>query len=183
MNTNNQLELELSSDDAAAVMPASVPSPLPGYTITAASTPAAILAWWDTLTSLYMANTAAAEASAKSLEAEIASMRTDRSGEARRRKRALRVQCDEIRGKAIAHELVAYGMFEAALGEFSPASIAMLQAGGLAIADDDEMTVACFWDCLQRPAIEYVADMALSEIAAAYAKDAIAELSAAPQSA
>lgn len=172
MNSSDQLELELSCDAPAAT---SAASPLPQYVVTPASTPGAILAWWDTLTGLYVTNTEGAEARAKVLEDGIAALRGNRNGEARRRIRELRSQCDEIRAEAYAYEMQAYASFEAALGEFSPTLIGLLQAAGLQIADDDEMTVACFWDCLQRPAIEHVADDPLSKIAVAFAQSCLAE--------
>lgn len=172
MNSTDQLELELSSDTPAA---SPVASPLPEYVITPASTPGGILHWWETLTGLYVTNTENAEARVKVLESEIAALRRDRNGESRRRIRALRAQCDEIRSEACTYELQASAKFEAALGEFSPALIGMLQAAGLPIADDDEMTVARFWDCLQRPAIEHVADVPLSQLAVAFAQLCLSE--------
>lgn len=172
MTSSDQLELELSSDTPAA-SPAL--SPFPQYAITPSSTPGGIVRWWEKLTCLYVDNTEAAESRAKVLEAEMAALRGDRSGEARRRVRALRAQCDEIRSAACAYEHEAAATFEAALSEFSPALIAMLQAAGLPLADDDEMTVARFWDCLQRPAIEHVADDALFDIAVAFARFCLKE--------
>lgn len=173
MYKSDQLELELSSDTPAAIPAA---SPLPRYIVTPASTPGAILQWWDALVSGYVGNTDSAEVRAKAIEAEIALLRGNRDGASRRQIRALRAKCDEIRREAIAFEFEASALFEATLSEFSPALIAMLQAEGLAIPDDDEMSVACFWDCLQRPAIEYVANVPLSELAREYAREALAQI-------
>ncbi len=155
-------QLELALDDrteATAELPA-----LPSLALSADTTPGAILAWWDDLVEIFTRAADEAKGKLAPLRAELDALKAERTGEARRRTRRLREEEREILGAAEAVEFAAYGLFEGTLAEFSPQLIQMLQAEGLDIPDDDEMAVAEFRDCLQRPAIEWCAQMPLREI-------------------
>jgi hypothetical protein len=174
---SDQLELELSSSDDGAAAEAS-PSPLPHYKIEMTSTPATIVAWWDALVVKIEEARELATSRAKPLHDQISALRGSRTGNARQRIRALRAQCEAVDADAEAVDFEAHALFEAALGEFSPALIRLLQAAGLSIPDDEEMAVAEFWDVLQRPAIEYVGQRPIADLARAYAEEVLAEIRA-----
>ena len=145
---------------------------LPHFALTEEATPGQIVGWWDDLVARFRAERRAAEERAKPIEEKIAALKGQRTKEARAAVRRLREERDIWLARAEEVERTAYAMFEAALGEFAPRLIAMLQAEGLDIADDDEMATAVFWDCLQRPDIEYCAGMTLREIAKVFVREA-----------
>ena len=98
---------------------------MPAFVLTEERTPAEIVAWWDDL-------------------AEFAALKGARTSAKRRRAAQLRVERARLLGKAEAVGFEAYGTFEGTLSEFSPRLIRLIQAEGLDVADDDEMTVAVF---------------------------------------
>jgi hypothetical protein len=106
------------------------------------------------------------------LEAEITALKGQRTGEARRRKTQLREGRDRIFARAGATEFEAYGMFEAALEEFTPRLIELMKTEGVVLESDGESEVASFWDCLHRPDIEYCSEMPLREIVLHFCREA-----------
>lgn len=160
--TNHQLELGLDGDAASTAVEAAIV--LPDYAVTEDSTPAAIIAWWDKLVAAFTQEAEAIRPELTYLESELAGLKGQRTGVSRRRAAQLRAARENLLARAEAVEFAAYGLFEGTLGEFSPRLIALMQAQGLDVPDDDEMAVAEFWDCLQRPAIEWCAELSLRDI-------------------
>lgn len=155
-------------DDAGG---AEAPPVFPGFILTEERTPAEIVAWWDELVAVFTAVATAADARVAALDAELNHLKGARGIAERCRVARLRTERTQRLAAAEAVEFEAYGLFEGTLSEFSPRLIQMLQAEGMAIPDDDEMAVAVFWDCLQRPAIEHCAHLPLRQIARDFARD------------
>lgn len=137
---------------------------LPSFALSEDRTPAEIRAWWDALVATFTCAAKEAEQKAAPLEAELAGLKGVRTATARQRARFLRTEREQLLARAEAVEFAAYAAFEGALAEFSPRLITLMQAAGLDVADDDEMAVANFWECLERPAIEYCAEQPLREL-------------------
>ena len=168
-----QLELELPFEGEAA---GHLSAPFRPFVITPDTTPASIVQWWDELCAAIDAARDTAAANAAALDAELATLRAARGGDAGQRKRMLRAQRQALAAAAELVDVTAHAAFEAALDEFSPRLVTLLQAAGLRLEhDDNEHTIARFWDCLQRPAIEHVATSAIRDIAPAFAAELLAE--------
>jgi hypothetical protein len=77
----------------------------------------------------------------------------------------LREERELLFARAEDTEFRAYALFEQALNDFTPRLKELLRIEGIVVETDDDSTIADFWDCLQRPAIEYLASVPLREIA------------------
>ena len=157
-------QLDLGLQEAASADPAEHTVRLQDFALTPESTPAAIVVWWDDLVQIFTTVAEQAKQEIVPIDAELTALSRPNSGEPRRRKRMLIEKKTALLDGAEAVEFEAYALFEATLSEFSPTLISPLQAAGLDIPDDYEMAVANFWDCLERPVIEHLADVPLREI-------------------
>lgn len=133
---------------------------LPALALNAQRTPTEIVAWWDELDALAAAAKRAAATACAPLLAELAALLAQTSATARRRAARWQAVCAQQRASAEAIAGTALAACEGSLAEFSPRLIAMLQAEGLEIADDDELVVAEFWVSLQPPLLECYAGTA-----------------------
>ena len=166
-------QLALLFDDEPAPGPADEPVSLPQFFVSEEKTPGAIIDWWYELVGIFTAGAREAKTKVAPLEAEITALKGQRTGEARRRKAQLREERDRIFARAEATEFEAYGMFEAALEEFTPRLIELMKTEGVVLESDGESEIASFWDCLHRPDIEYCSDMPLREIVRHFCREAV----------
>lgn len=160
---DTQLELALANDSAKSGPEER--TPLPVLAIVDETTPGNLLQWWDDLVAIFTSEMEVANAKAEPLAAELAKLKGLRTTEARRRVTMLREERELLFARAEDTEFRAYAVFEQALNDFTPRLKELLRIEGIVVETDDDSAIADFWDCLQRPAIEYLASVPLRKIA------------------